>query len=156
MIFSRPLTGNIQKRESNVTTTTIVTEIPTSYATYRGSNGALQMLSNPRAVSPLMVSRQRHYMREFLSTVSFITIIKLIVDLNWNLTLAIKSLCLFYPSNYRKDSTKTLYRIGNTGTGPNEMKLPSVRSATLFKVIFTFNFVLLKFFISNLSNKVHY
>lgn len=55
---NRPLTCNIQKRESSVTTTTILTEIPTSYATYRGSNGALQMTSNPRAVSPLMVSNE--------------------------------------------------------------------------------------------------
>lgn len=43
----RPLTCNIKKRESNVTTTTIVTEIPT----YRDTNGTIQINSNPKASS---------------------------------------------------------------------------------------------------------
>ncbi|CRL06924.1 CLUMA_CG019599, isoform A [Clunio marinus] len=50
----RPLTCNIQKRESNVTTTTILTELSSNYASYPGPNGAFQMATNPRAVSPMM------------------------------------------------------------------------------------------------------
>ncbi|XP_070501681.1 diuretic hormone receptor-like isoform X2 [Chironomus tepperi] len=47
----RPLTGNTKKRESNVTTTTILTEVPSNYcAVLRESNGAFP----PRNSDPLM------------------------------------------------------------------------------------------------------
>ena len=52
ILFCRPLTYK-QKRESNVTTTTLLD--PGNY-TFRGSNGALHMQSMPRAASPLMVN----------------------------------------------------------------------------------------------------
>lgn len=62
MYFSRPLTYK-QKRESNVTTTTLLD--PGNY-TFRGSNGALHMQSMPRAASPLMV-KHFNFIKEFLT-----------------------------------------------------------------------------------------
>src|SRR5690349_19498729 len=70
LMLTRPLTCNIQKRESSVTTTTILTEIPTPYANNRGSNGALQMTSNARAVSPLMVSAYDPDTNNFINKLS--------------------------------------------------------------------------------------
>lgn len=50
-----PLTSHCGKRESCASSTTTTTLLgPTSYSQQRDSNGALQMSSAPRAISPLM------------------------------------------------------------------------------------------------------
>lgn len=92
----RPLTCNIQKRESNVTTTTIVTEIP---ASCRSSNGALQMSSNPRAVSPLMVSHRREINQGNKSQQSRCASTSSFTDALW-----------LFISRCRKDSSRTRCR----------------------------------------------
>jgi hypothetical protein len=58
----RPLTSNTKKRESNVTTTSLLTEIPTVQSYVRDSNGLSQ--NNIRNTSPLMVSLVKIFMKE--------------------------------------------------------------------------------------------
>ncbi|KAG5677654.1 hypothetical protein PVAND_007394 [Polypedilum vanderplanki] len=51
----RPNSNNGKKRESNVTTTSLLTEIPTNYCGgVRDSNGVMQALNPPKNTSPLM------------------------------------------------------------------------------------------------------
>lgn len=69
-IYFRPLTCNAKKRESNVTTTTLLTEIPTNYCNIRDSiNGVSHVNNNNlRNASLLVVSFLIFSLFLFIST----------------------------------------------------------------------------------------